>query len=474
MSGFTYRLKDQDFRLRTLTGGIAGADIADWPISYADLEPWYDLAEAAIGVAGITGINPFDPPRRPFPLPPLAPHPSALLVEEAAQSLGFHPFPTPRAILSAPYGVRPPCNYCGLCGDYGCENGSKSSTLASLLPRAEATGRCDIRARCMVQRVLVDRRGHATGVEYIDRHGVVNAVFARVVVIAASAIESARLLLMSASSQFPDGLANDSGLVGRNLTFSSFGKGTAVFDRHQVIAKLGPKNMELPFLLRSVQDDYWVPRAGLPTPKGGTHNFLLHHPNPINAAVRIAGDAGWKLWGQPLKDRIESYFRDELWVEFEVFGEFLPWQKTWVDLDPAVKDRWGLPAARINLENHPAEVEVNRWLTRRGLDILEAIQPRAVSVEPWTHLPFRARTVDVGIGPELPRPRGAEPLRHRRQLHADLGRGAGHSHHSRQQLPGSAHPATALGAWRVGLILWRPIWSSVGTFTPAPVASRVL
>jgi choline dehydrogenase-like flavoprotein len=384
MSGFSYRLKPEDLHLKTLTGGIAEAEIEDWPIRYEELVPYYDLAEAAIGVAGMAGINPFDPPRRPFPLPPLQPHPAARLIDAAAGHLGFHPFPTPRAIISEPYGVRPPCNYCGLCGEYGCENGSKSSTLASLLPRAEATGRCQIRSQCMATRVLVDQGGAAAGVEYYDRHGTLNAVFGRVVVIAASAIESARLLLLSANQRFPQGLANQSGLVGRNLTFSSFGKGTAIFDRHDLIAELGPANMSLPFLLRSVQDDYWIPRAGLGMPKGGTYNFLLHHPNPINAAVRIARDAGWGLWGQALKDRLAAYFTDELWVEFEVFGEFLPWKRCFVDLDPQARDRWGLPAACITLENHPVEVEVNRWMTRRGLDILAAIEPHAQNVQEWT------------------------------------------------------------------------------------------
>ncbi len=384
MSGFTYRLKEQDLRLATLTGGVPDAELADWPISIEELDRWYDLAEAAIGVAGVAGINPFDRPRRPYPLPPLAAHPTALLLDEAARGLGFHPFPTPRAIVSAPYGVRPPCNYCGLCGDYGCENGSKSSVLASLLPRAEATGRCEIRPRCMARQILTDDQDQVTGVEYYDADGRLRTVWAPVVVVAASAIESARLLLLSATTRFPDGLANRNGLVGRHLTFSSFGKGTAVFDRQALVARLGAEQMSLPFLLRSVQDDYWIPRAGLGMPKGGTYNFLLHHPNPINAAIRLVSDADWGLWGQPLLDRLRRYFHDELWVEFEVFGEFLPWRKTFVELDPEIKDRWGLPAARINLANHPVEVEVNRWMTRRGLDILSAMRPEATSVKPWT------------------------------------------------------------------------------------------
>jgi choline dehydrogenase-like flavoprotein len=302
----------------------------------------------------------------------------------AAQDLGFHPYPTARAIVSAPYGVRPPCNYCGMCGEYGCENGSKSSVLASLIPRAEATGRCEIRDRSMATRVLVDDNDHATGVEYFDKNGEQRFVGARVVVLAASAIESARLLLSSESSHFPQGLANGSGLVGKNLTFSTFGKATAIFDRQALIAKLGAEEMGLPFLQRSVQDDYWIPKAGLKIPKGGTYNFLLHHPNPINAGVRLALDSDWTLWGDGLKEAIRRYFHEELWVEFEIFGEYLANSGTYIDLDPVVKDRWGLPVARISVKHHPADVEVNTWMTRRGLEILDAVEPKAKSVKAWT------------------------------------------------------------------------------------------
>jgi len=143
----------------------------------------------------------------------------------------------------------------------------------------------------MVRRILVDDSDRVSGVEYIDSRGQVNKLKARVVCLAASAIESARLLLLSKSSRFPNGLANESGLVGKNLTFSTFGKATAIFDREKLAATLGKEDLGLPFVLRSVQDDYWMENSGLVCPKGGTYNFLWHHPNPINAAVRIAMDS---------------------------------------------------------------------------------------------------------------------------------------------------------------------------------------
>jgi choline dehydrogenase-like flavoprotein len=384
MSGFFYRLKPSDLRLAEMTGGVENAEIADWPISLEALLPYYDMLEARIGVSGRAGVNPFEARDRPFPLPPLRPHPAAALFDEAARSLGYHPYPTPRAIASRVFGQRPPCNYCGLCGDYGCENASKSSCLVTFIPAAEATGRCQVKARSMARRVLTDESGRAQGVEYLDAQGKVRTIGARVVCLAASAVESARLLLMSQSNRFPHGLANNNGLVGKNLTFSTLGKGTAVFDRRELIARVGLRGMDLPFFQRSVQDDYWMEGSGLALPKGGTYNFIIEHPNPINAAVRLAAGEKWQIFGPEFKDRLRKHFLEELTVEFEIFGESLPWKGSYVDLDPERKDRFGLPVARITARNHPAADKVNVKMLGRGMDMLKAMRPAAKRVYAWT------------------------------------------------------------------------------------------
>ena len=380
MTGYCYRFKESDFRLKTLTGGIPDSDIADWPIPYAEMVPFYDLVDARLGVCGDAAANPFDQPRRPYPLPPLAANPVAELVDEAAHALGFHPYPTPRALLSLPYGGRPPCNQCGFCGDYGCENGAKSSVLATLLPAAEATGRCEIRPRCTARRVIIDANNRAIGVEYVDEKGRPHGVRARVVCLAATAVESARILLLSQTAGFPRGLANNNGLVGRNLTFSTAGKATAIFDRAEIVKRLGEKDLDLPFLQRSAQDDYWNPDAGLPHPKGGTYNFILLHKNAISAAERIFKDRQSRIWGAALKERIRALYHDEFWAEFEVFSEFLPWKGVWMDLDPERKDRFGAPVARIHLRHHKADHEAGRRLVDRGAEILKAIRPSPKTV----------------------------------------------------------------------------------------------
>ncbi|MEK7706125.1 MAG: GMC oxidoreductase, partial [Myxococcota bacterium] len=201
-----------------------------------------------------------------------------------------------------------------------------------------------------------------------------------VVVLAASAIESARLLLLSTSTHHPHGLGNGSGLVGRNLTFSTFGKATAIFSRATLRERLGETDMDLPFLQRSVQDDYWMPRSGLALPKGGTYNFILHHPNRINATMRLIMESDWTLSGAALKERMRRYFHDELWMEVEIFGEFLPTTDTYVDLDGEVRDAQGLPVARISVVHHPADVAVSRYMTERSVEMLSALRPAADKV----------------------------------------------------------------------------------------------
>src|SRR5579883_1620 len=150
MAGYFHRLHPVDFRLRLTLGEIPNSTVVDWPIHYSDLEPHYCRAEREIGVSGVARAHPFEEPRSAdYPLPPLNENAFARRIDAACARLGFHPFPTPRAIVSRSYRGRPACMFCALCASYGCEIGAKSSTLVSLIPAAEATGRCEVRPLCM-------------------------------------------------------------------------------------------------------------------------------------------------------------------------------------------------------------------------------------------------------------------------------------------------------------------------------------
>ena len=226
-----WRFHEIDFIERSKVGEIPGASFADWPIRYADLEPYYTKVEWEVGVSGLAGASPFDPPRsKPYPMPPLPVKGSGVVFERAAWKLGYHPFPAPMAILSQPRAGRDSCVNCGFCLGFGCEVGAKSSSLSAMIPVAEATGRCEIRPNCYVHRVAMDKNGRATGVEYFDAKRNTHLQKAKAVILSANGAETPRLLLLSANSQFPNGLANSSGMVGKNLMPNTAAIAFGVFD----------------------------------------------------------------------------------------------------------------------------------------------------------------------------------------------------------------------------------------------------
>jgi choline dehydrogenase-like flavoprotein len=376
MSGFFYRLKPVDFRLKSEIGTIKGANIADWPITYDDLSPFYDRAEEELGVSGNAVPHPFlEPRKKNYPMPPLSEHPVALEIDKVCKSLGFHAIPTARGIASTAYKGRGACTYCSLCGSFGCENDAKSSTLAAIIPQAVATGNVEIRPRCMAIEVTVDKKsGLAKSVVYLDADGVRQEQAAKVVVVSATAVESARLLLNSKSSRFPKGLANNNGLVGKNLVFSSFGQSKATFRISKQKAMHPWLETNAPFVNRSLQDFYLMPDERFGFRKGGTLGFLWSHPNPIFAAVGLARKGESGIFGKALKEKMREY-RDSKILEFETYGEFLPNNDTSVTVDDKVKDKYGNPVAAITVKRHPMDLVMTRFLVERGEEVLAAMNP---------------------------------------------------------------------------------------------------
>ncbi len=380
MSGFVYRLHPEDFRMKTRYGALANATLADWPITYEELAPWYDKVETAVGVSGKAGENPYEPPRAgPYPYPPVDASSMAALVDQGAAKLGLHPFQTPRAILTRQKGKRKACVYCRFCGSYGCEVGAKGSTAAALIPGAVASGRCEVRPDSMAFEIAADATGKATGVRYHAADGTVAEQKARVVIVSASSIESARLLLNSTSAAHPDGLANSSGLVGRNLSFSTLAKAWGEWELSTLPKRWNP-DVGVHFLQRSIQDYYFLKDA-TGYDKGGTLNFLLPHANPIHTADRLARRANPPLWGAPLKQALYRFYKEVREIELEVFGEFLPNPRTKVTVDGATKDKWGIPVATIHLWNHPLDVANSKALAARGEAVLKAAGAGRTAIE---------------------------------------------------------------------------------------------
>ncbi|MBW2735917.1 MAG: GMC family oxidoreductase [Deltaproteobacteria bacterium] len=371
---YTYRLHPEDLKLRSTIGAVQGATITDWPMSWEQLEPYYERAEYEFGVSGDVSKNPFEKRRRPLPLAPLQTNDISKLIDKAGAELGLHVYPTTRAILSKPWNGRAGCRYSHFCASYGCETGAKASPLSAIWPKALSTNNCQIRPLSMVFAVDTDEAGVATGVRYYDAKGDERRVRAKVVVVACSAVESARLLLMSKGKAHAEGIGNQSGQVGRNLMFTGLGMGEAHFPRSR--PEIAAIDWTRPFVNRSFQDLYLI-KDGERTRKGGTVSFLFPHKNPIFTAEHIA-TSGKLLWGKGLKDALHSHHHDTRALEFEIFSETLPIDKRFVSLDPEVKDKWDLPVARFSYDQHDEDRAINKLLVDRGLDVLRKMGGEAV------------------------------------------------------------------------------------------------
>ncbi|MBI4419446.1 MAG: GMC family oxidoreductase [Gemmatimonadetes bacterium] len=364
-TGNYWRFHEIDFIEATRLGPIPGAALADWPIAYQDLEPYYTKAEWELGVSGEPG--PFDPPRsKPYPLPPLPVNSSGVLLERGARALGLHPQPTPMAILSQPYNGRPACQHCGFCFGNACEFRAKSSTLYTVIPIAEATGRCEVRANCYARKVELNDRGRATGVAYFDENKQERFQRARGVVLCCNGAETPRLLLMSRSNQFPNGLANSSGLVGRHLMFNGGGGATGLFDR--------PLNE-----YKSVADTRMVHDFYDSDPKRGFYGgggIDSRGPTfPMGFALNGL-PAGSPTWGAEYKRLLGEYFTRLMNASGHTTT--LPLETNRVDLDPELKDEWGLPAIRFTYKNHPDDLATFRFFQQKAKEILEAAGARQV------------------------------------------------------------------------------------------------
>ncbi|MBL4822167.1 MAG: GMC family oxidoreductase [Colwellia sp.] len=391
MSGYFHRLKPIDFRLKTEFGAIAGANIVDWPISYAELEPYYAIVEREVGVSGRVVEHPHQEPRSTdFPYPPINEVPMSSWIDKAATSIGYHALPVPRAILSQPAMGRRSCEYSGYCSSYGCSSGAKGGGRAALLNHAVATGNCTIKPNAKVYKIATDSAGEITGVHYYDGKGRQQSVSATTYVVACQAVETSRLLLASTGETFPHGLANNSGQVGKNLLFSGGGTGSGDFI-YQQLSKQQVKDLKVvgPFINRALQDWYQIDDkafVGANTngqAKGGTIDFLFHQ-NPIARArgtqwgVDNEGEDKL-LWGEELKQSIKQEFTSYKTLRFEVFNDWLPTDDCFVSLDDEVTDKWGDPVAKVRIGYHEHDLDVGEYLSLKAEKLLLALGAKNIS-----------------------------------------------------------------------------------------------
>lgn len=361
-----WRLHEIDFIEGSRWGAIAGANLVDWPITYAELEPYYTKVEWEVGVSGLAGASPFDPWRsKPYPMPPLPVKSSGVLFERGARKLGLHPFPAPLAINSTFYNNRPPCIQCGLCGGFACEVMAKSSSVWTVIPEAEATGRCEVRSESYVFRIGMNKAGRASGVHYYDKERKEQFQNARAVVVCANGAETPKLLLNSSTSGFEQGLANSSGVVGRNLMFNKGGGAMARFEQ--------PLNEYKGANVTRIMHDFYDsdPKRGF----YGGGGFDARSGGPLTWGQRVP--EGTPTWGPKYKEYLESY---TYWMNCSGHGTSLPQETNRVDIDPDLKDDWGVPAIRVTYKDHEDDVKHAKWQVERAVEIMDAAG--AVQIDP--------------------------------------------------------------------------------------------
>jgi choline dehydrogenase-like flavoprotein len=342
-AGASLRLQDHEFKARTTYGAIDGANLLDWPLTLADLEPYYDRAEDKMGVTRTNGI------------PGLPGNNNFKVMYNGATRIGYKEVHTGRmAINSRPRDGRPACMQLGFCFQ-GCKSGAKWSTLYTEIPKAEATGNLDLRSQSQVIRIEHDKAGKASAVVYVDKDGNRQRQKARVVAVAGNSIETPRLLLLSESQQFPDGLANSSGQIGRNYMRHMTGSVYATFDK--------PVNAYRGTTMAGIISD----EAGNRPDRGfvgGYEMETLFLGVPFMAAFLDPG-----AWGAEFAAAMDAYdHMAGMWL----VGEDMPQESNRISLHDSVTDQNGLPVPNVHFDDHPNDVAMRSHAYKQGAVVYDA------------------------------------------------------------------------------------------------------
>jgi choline dehydrogenase-like flavoprotein len=357
-----WRFLPVDFRMASTYGIPEGSSLSDWPIAYDDLEPFYERAEWELGVAGDgSALKEKLPRRRGYPLPPVNSSPQTFALSRGAAHLGWSTNPVPLLINTKPYGGREACISCKYCVGFACPTDAKNGSHNTMIPRALATGLCTLQTGAIVNAIETDTHGTVTGVSYIVQapHGAeVKKATAKIVVVSAGAIESARLLLNSRSSRHPNGLGNENDQVGRNLQGHLYPRAYGLM-REKVFTGIGPG-----VTIATTQFNH-----GNPDLIGGgmlADDFIKP---PIDFWYdSLPPDV--PRWGLANKQFMRDNYTRVLHVRGPVQDISSP--KARVTIDHDVLDRWAIPVARLSGTTHPETVRAAEFMQRRGEEWLRA------------------------------------------------------------------------------------------------------
>ena len=365
--GWLPRFTPNDFRLRTVAGELAGTSLADWPVSYDEIEPYYLKVEWAFGVSGEAGANRFEGPRSGgYPCPPMPMSRYAQKFHQGCSALGWNSFPTPQAALSRPFGGRKATVVSAFAQQHGDPTGTRSSALNVFIPHAVATGNFELRPDCLVRELVLDSQGRIRAAIYQDADGNLVEQEAGLFILACGAVETARLMLLSKSGRFPNGLANGSDLVGRNVTFHEYSAAVGTYE-DPIYAWAGGGYVSASTFEHYEHDD----SRGFVS---GGHVAVAGVGIPLPINWHLPGAPGW---GAEAKKVDRDNFNHSLAVAMVLHD--MPRHDNRVDLDDEVVDAWGLPVARVTLAAHENDLAQGRYLIDRGADILEASGARSVN-----------------------------------------------------------------------------------------------
>ena len=343
-AGASLRFQEHEFKVATAYGDVPGANLLDWPITLAEMEPYYARAEDKMGVTRTNGI------------PGLPGNNNFKIMKAGADKLGYKKCHSGRmAINSEPRDGRAACQQVGFCFQ-GCKFGAKWSTLYAEIPKGEKTGKLEVRPNCQVLEIEHDKNGKVIGVVYADKDGNLQTQKARVVCVAGNSIETPRLLLNSSSSTFPNGLANSSGQVGKNYMRHTTGSVYALFDK--------PVHMYRGTTMAGIIQD----EAGNDPSRGFVGGYELETLSlgvPFMAAFLKPG-----AWGREFSSAMGNY---ENMAGMWIVGEDMPQESNAVTLHSTEKDRFGKPVPNVHYDDHANDTAMRDHAYKQGAAVYDAV-----------------------------------------------------------------------------------------------------
>jgi gluconate 2-dehydrogenase alpha chain len=381
-SSQAWRYQDASFKIRSTIVDKYGEDalpegsnIVDWPVTYDEMEPFYEQTEQLVGISGNGGTNPFESPRKnDYPLPSLRRSGYGDMAADSLAKLGYHPFTGPTGIISQDFDGRAACSYCGYCTGHGCWNDAKSSTLVSAIPKAEKTGKLEIRTLARVMKILSNDKGQVTGVQYLDADGVLQEQPAGVVILSTYVYENSRLLLVSTSDFYKNGLSNNGANVGKWFMAHTYGGAYGTFPGQKLNMMSGSFGQAV--CIDDFNGDNFD-HKDLGFIQGALVSAAQGESTPISRSASMP--PGQKGWGSDYKKYLVENLGSIANCGTQL--EVLPYDANFLDLDPDTTDDLGMPRIRITFDVYDNEKKANTYINQK----LEEVMSSMGAKQTWSY-----------------------------------------------------------------------------------------